>query len=1075
MMKIQLVVLYCCIGSALFASGKETHMFLKSSQSTVTQWNFFDINRIYSTIANDGPFADYRNIDSRGMKWPYKSGEEVIFTAGLWIIGKHRQSDSLRHALQFYNSEFQPGPIFGTVNTTSPDTTVAADPTDTKYRIYRITKGDNEFNNIDYAEWPGDLGAPYEDVNNNGTWDRGIDKPALIGDQMLWSVYNDLNMETRRYSKSINPMGVEVHALYYGFDSEGPLGDVMFMRWTIINKSDADYDSVIIGIFNDIDIGDGFDDVVASDPNRSLTYFYNGDSLDGNNNYGFRKRIPACGFFLLNTDDELSDRGVSNTDIPPISYTLVPIIKSGTSTLPILPYNFESRYSYEVFNIMNGLTNNGNNVINPFTHLPSKYIFDGDPVADSGWLYKHSYPIPYDNRSIVNTYPSTLARGDTHVVVGAFAIAQGSNQFNSITKLQRTVDAAKEFYRNKFKILYPTTTRVHHFKSGTKIIAAIQNNSTHPISITAQLHDASSDEVVLESIMNDNGLGEDSVSNDGKYTTSFHIPPYASPVYIRFIVKDSLGSTVQWENSSVPITSALLSADGVHVFKDNINNNGIAEKGELVQFKIRLFNPNPFPLYNIKMTPLLSIIRYYYSNYHYNFENIPPYGFVQSDSIPYFVQIPIDFPESYLEMPFKAEDESGNAWYVDYKIPVYSSFNAKQTKVSGKGIFEFEIAIAEPENIKDHWYSLSAREVVQTIGKFQYTPYIMIRDSTTGSILTQNLKPDTNAYSLYTQPSTDGFKVITRRFVSSPGFTITHSADSTRWNDVSVAFDTTLRYSTIHLGDLPSVSIMFSHRNGFLDSNQNGLRDSTELFLFDTTNQERTQKAYFYLHNTANHTYRLIGFEHIPFSVYDMDNQPPQKLTVVVVKRDTVPAIDFSTFTERMYIFSPQYDSLGKQFGDTGLAESFAMLKPLPYNYTLSIKSRNGNEYLTDSVSTFIKYSHPFSSRDVFVFNPTILASVNQLRDVPTVFTLEQNYPNPFNPNTTFRFLIPQQSKVILSIYNILGQRVATVVNEYKEPGEYSALWNGRNELGLPVASGMYIYHISAGNYTAAKKMMLLK
>jgi hypothetical protein len=1075
MMKIQSVILYCCLVSTLIASGKETQMFLKTSQTAAIQWKFFDVNRIYSPIANDGPFADYRNTYSRGMKWPNETGETVIFTAGLWIIGKHRQSDSLRHALQNYSSECQAGPIIGTFNTTTLDTTVAADPTNPKYRIYRITKGDNEFNNIDYAEWPGDLGAPYEDVNNNGTWERGIDKPALIGDQTLWSVYNDLNMETRRYSKSLSPMGVEVRAMYYGFNSEGPLGDVMFMKWTIINKSDADYDSVIVGIFNDIDLGDAFDDVVASDPSRSLTYFYNGDSLDGTNNFGFRKRIPACGFFLLNPVDEFPGSGISNTNVSPISYSLVPIIKSGTSTLPILPWYSENRYSIEVFNIMNGLTNSGNHVINPFTNQPSKYIFDGDPVADTGWLYKHSYYMPYDNRSIVNTYPFTLAKGDTHVIVGAFAVAQGSNQFNSITKLRNTVDAAKELHRNKYKLLYPTTTRVHHFKSGTKIIVTAQNNSTHPITIIAQIHDASSDEVVMESPMNDYGVSEDSVSNDGKYTASFHIAPNASPVYVSFIVKDSLGGTVQWENSSVPITSALLAADGVNIDKDNINNNGIAEKGELVQFKIRLFNPNPFPLHNVKMTPLLSNVYFYYINQHYNFAEIAAYDLVENDTIPYLVQIPFDFSEPYFELPFKAEDESGNVWYVDFKIPVYSPSNAKQSKVSGKGVFEFEIAIAEPENIKDHWYSLSAREVVQTIGSFKYTPYIKIKDTTTGSILTQDLIPDTNAFSLYSQPSRDGFKIVTRRFVSSPGFTITHSIDSSRWNDVSIAFDTTLRRSTIHLGDLPSVSIMFSQHTGFIDGNLNGMRDSTELFLYDTTNQGRTQKAYFYFHNTTINTYSSIGFKYIPFSVYDTDIQPPQKLTMVVIKRDSVPAIDFSSFTEKLYIFSHYYDSLGKQFGDTGLAEALSLAKPLPYNYTLSIKSRNGNEYLEDSVSTCIKYSRPFSSRDLFLFNPTILTSVQQIQNVPTVFSLEQNYPNPFNPNTTIRFSIPRPTKIVLTIYNILGQRIATVVNEFKDPGEYSALWNGRNEQGLPVASGMYIYHIAAGEYTAAKKMMLLK
>ena len=94
---------------------------------------------------------------------------------------------------------------------------------------------------------------------------------------------------------------------------------------------------------------------------------------------------------------------------------------------------------------------------------------------------------------------------------------------------------------------------------------------------------------------------------------------------------------------------------------------------------------------------------------------------------------------------------------------------------------------------------------------------------------------------------------------------------------------------------------------------------------------------------------------------------------------------------------------------------------------------------------------------------------------VPTKFDLSQNYPNPFNPSTTIKFSVPKATVVILKIYNMIGQEVATLVNEQKEIGFYSLTWNGKNNFNTQVASGVYIYRIVAGDFVSVKKMNLLK
>ena len=94
---------------------------------------------------------------------------------------------------------------------------------------------------------------------------------------------------------------------------------------------------------------------------------------------------------------------------------------------------------------------------------------------------------------------------------------------------------------------------------------------------------------------------------------------------------------------------------------------------------------------------------------------------------------------------------------------------------------------------------------------------------------------------------------------------------------------------------------------------------------------------------------------------------------------------------------------------------------------------------------------------------------------MPTEFRLAQNYPNPFNPTTTIRFDLPEQALVKLQVYNILGQHVRSLMNRKMNPGYHAVLWDGKNDQGLRVSSGVYYYRISAGDFTAYKKMALLK
>ncbi len=121
--------------------------------------------------------------------------------------------------------------------------------------------------------------------------------------------------------------------------------------------------------------------------------------------------------------------------------------------------------------------------------------------------------------------------------------------------------------------------------------------------------------------------------------------------------------------------------------------------------------------------------------------------------------------------------------------------------------------------------------------------------------------------------------------------------------------------------------------------------------------------------------------------------------------------------------------------------------------------------YESASYDTNIQFTAVFKPYSV---TPTRIEK--QASSFPKTFALLQNYPNPFNPVTTIKYQIPKISRVNLTVFDILGNRIAVLVNQEKSPGEYSVEFNGSN-----LASGVYFYRIQAGNYLSTKKLILLK
>jgi hypothetical protein len=106
---------------------------------------------------------------------------------------------------------------------------------------------------------------------------------------------------------------------------------------------------------------------------------------------------------------------------------------------------------------------------------------------------------------------------------------------------------------------------------------------------------------------------------------------------------------------------------------------------------------------------------------------------------------------------------------------------------------------------------------------------------------------------------------------------------------------------------------------------------------------------------------------------------------------------------------------------------------------------------------------------------PNIMFKQEEGVILPSDYSLSQNYPNPFNPITEISFSLPGACDVTLEIFNISGQKVATLINSRMEAGNHTIQWDSRENGGASVASGIYLYRLKAGKFVNTKKMTLLK
>jgi len=394
---------------------------------------YLNLNNISTVFKNDG-ISDIDVAQSNsGFVFPKGSGKTAIFTSGL-LWGAFIPGDpQVRVGGTTYATGLQAGKIL------SPG--VAEDPDDPHVRIYRvrpdvypggpfvdlsveaIDEGKSEADiraqyETDWIEWRSIDGAPFDDIDDNGSYNPNIDVPGVRGaSQTIWFVANDLEPGLTINLYGSLPIGIEYQATYWEYINGSFIDNLFFRKYKLINKSETTFDSMYISMWSDPDIGDFGDDFAGCDTTLNLGYAINAYDFDAVYD---PYPPPAIGFDLLQG----------------------PSVPEGSTIQMTAFYRYTQNPSNQInvanlfYNYMQGKVGiTGEPFINPVTGLPTPYSVSGDPLTGEGWIDGMNLG-PGDRKIGLSSGPIQMAVGDTQEVIIAEIAALGSNRLNSLRILK---------------------------------------------------------------------------------------------------------------------------------------------------------------------------------------------------------------------------------------------------------------------------------------------------------------------------------------------------------------------------------------------------------------------------------------------------------------------------------------------------------------------------------------------------------------------------------------------------------------------------------------------------------------
>lgn len=423
---------------------------------TSATYQRLDPNNLDTYIISTGIFnQDLRTNNTPGFMWPRGSNRFSIFTTGL-TIGAY-VNGNLRLASCSYKGEYTPGRC-----------NLGIPYTDQDFKIYKVTKYDGP-SNPDWANWYKMVpyGAPYVDVNYNGTYEQGIDTPGVrFAEQTIFVCMTDGFETTHNVNEGFSggtlPLFSEMHLTAWGYTME-PYNNMQFLKIEVINKGANAWNSTMMGVVNDPDLGEPSDDYIGCDTALNLGYCYNSDNMDATGNppsYG--QNPPACGIVLLRGGTQ------NGSNLGMTSFVYFTNSSSSGITCEQDPST-----PLEAYRFLSGMKKDGSYWYNAGTHQRSIKLYNGNPETGQGWTefgYNGSPNIavvknclggdtvttyispPGDRRFILGTGASTLTvnPGDIQKIYLCQMVQRGTNNKNAVTRLKNLAGYAISFFNNNF-------------------------------------------------------------------------------------------------------------------------------------------------------------------------------------------------------------------------------------------------------------------------------------------------------------------------------------------------------------------------------------------------------------------------------------------------------------------------------------------------------------------------------------------------------------------------------------------------------------------------------------------------
>lgn len=197
-----------------------------------------------------------------------------------------------------------------------------------------------------------------------------------------------------------------------------------------------------------------------------------------------------------------------------------------------------------------------------------------------------------------------------------------------------------------------------------------------------------------------------------------------------------------------------------------------------------------------------------------------------------------------------------------------------------------------------------------------------------------------------------------------------------------------------------------------------------------------------------------------------------------MMRRQHISSVRPMTKAMLTYFPVPHIACCSLIFGCMGFAANVQAQSPSQrqiYTETYTYDAANRLTRVTYDADHQLAYTYDATSNPLSRSLTRIDQTSTEGDELPLVHALHANYPNPFNPTTVVAYQVPEAVQVRLDIFNVLGQRVYTLVNAEQAPGRYEVVWNGRDDARQTVASGVYLYRMQAGTFVETRTMLLVK